>query len=93
MPVAVNCSVYPLFSERIEGVTAMETSAARVTVNVAEPLIAAEVAVIVAVPTPLPVANPSAPIVATEVEDELQLTALVRSCVLPSVYIPTASNC
>lgn len=79
MPVAVNCSVYSLFNEMMEGVTPMETSVAGVTVNVAEPLMATEVAVIVAVPAPLPVANPLAPIVATAVEDEPQLTAPVRS--------------
>jgi hypothetical protein len=52
-----------------------------------------EVAVMVAVPTPVPVANPLLAMVATVAEDELQVTELVRVCVLPSLYVPVAANC
>jgi hypothetical protein len=52
-----------------------------------------EVAVMVELPTPVPVATPVLTIVATVVKDELQLTALVRVCVLPSLYVPVAVNC
>jgi hypothetical protein len=44
-----------------------------------------EVAVMVALPTPAPVAKPALAIVATAGKDELQVTALVRFCVLPSL--------
>jgi hypothetical protein len=59
----------------------------------ADALIDPEVALIVALPTPVPVANPPLAIVATAFADELQLTVLVRVCVLPSLYVPVAANC
>jgi hypothetical protein len=70
--------------DALAGVTAMETSTACPTLSVAEPLIKPDVAVIVTVPIPSPMANPLPPMLAT-VEDELQLTELVRSCALPSL--------
>jgi len=39
----------------------------------------------VALPTPVPVANPVLAMVAVVLEEELQLTALVRFWVLPSL--------
>lgn len=59
----------------------------------AEAVIEPALAVIVAVPMPAPVANPVPPMVATKIEDELQLAALVRSWRLPSLYVPVAVNC
>jgi hypothetical protein len=59
----------------------------------------ASVAVIVVVPSPTgwAVARPSDPdallIVAIFSSDELQVTVVVRSCVLLSVYVPVAVNC
>ncbi len=41
----------------------------------------------------MPVASPVLLIVATLVFDELQVTELVRSPVLPSVNVPVAMNC
>ena len=73
--------------------TAIDTSTAGVTVRPVDPLIEPEVAEIVALPTPAPVANPVPLIVATAVLDEPQLTELVRFCVLPSLYVPVAVNC
>jgi hypothetical protein len=77
----------------LAGVTAIETSAAGLTVSVAVPLIEPEEAVIVDVPTLTLVARPPAAIVATEVVDEPQVAVLVRFCVLPSLYVPVAVNC
>jgi hypothetical protein len=39
------------------------------------------------------VAEPPLPIVATVAGDALQFTVAVRSCVLPSLYVPLAVNC
>jgi hypothetical protein len=58
----------------LAGATAIETSVAEVTVSDAVPLTPPELAVIVDVPVPTPVASPFASIVATEFEEELQLT-------------------
>jgi hypothetical protein len=80
----------------VPGVTAMLTSVASVTVSVVEPAIieTGMVAVIVAVPIPSPLATPSLPealeTLAIEPDDVDQLTVFVRSCVLPSVYVPVA---
>jgi hypothetical protein len=60
---------------------------------VAEAAIEPEVAVMVALPTPAPVANPLSAMVAIAVEEEFQLTEAVRSCVLLSLYVPVAVNC
>src|SRR6266852_660453 len=46
----------------------------------------------VLLPVPTPVATPAAVIVAAAVFEELQLTVLVRFCVLPSLYVPVALN-
>jgi hypothetical protein len=50
VPVAVNCCVYPFATDAVPGVTAIEVNTAAVTVNVAEPLVVPDAAVIVAVP-------------------------------------------
>ena len=58
VPVAVSCCVVPSAIEGSEGVTAIETRTALVTVRVVFPLIDPEVAVIVAMPVVMLVANP-----------------------------------
>ncbi len=78
VPVAVNCWVEPAPIEAVPGVTAMELNTAAVTVNVADPLIVPDVAVIVAVPCAMLVASPPLLTVATEVADEVQVALLVR---------------
>jgi hypothetical protein len=78
VPVAVNCCVAPLVIDGLAGVTAIDCSVAAVTVSTVEPLIEDDVAVIVEVPTPAPVASPAALIVAVEVVPELHVTVLVR---------------
>ena len=45
------------------------------------------------VPVVIPVASPAAVIVATDVVDEVQVTWLVRFCMLESEYVPVAVNC
>jgi hypothetical protein len=54
----VNCCLFPAATDAVVGVTAIEVNAAAVTVNVADPLIVPEVAVIVAVPAATLVAKP-----------------------------------
>jgi hypothetical protein len=72
----------------------MDCSVAAVTVSVAELLVTApDVALIVVLPTPAPVAKPVALIVATVVADELHVALFVRFCVLPSLNVPVAVNC
>jgi hypothetical protein len=83
--VATKGNVVPRANAGFAGVTASEIKAGWPTINVAEAVIDPELAVIVDEPTPSPVASPPLTIVATDVEDEFQLTALVRSCVLPSL--------
>ena len=56
----------------------MELNTAAVTVNVADPLIVPEVAVIVAVPCATLVANPPLLTVATEVAEDVQVALVVR---------------
>jgi hypothetical protein len=66
----------------------MDTSVAGVTVRVVEPDILPDVAVIVVEPVATGVANPLKPaallMVATAAADELQVTAVVRFCVVLS---------
>ena len=62
----------------------MDTSVA-VTDRFVEPLIEPDAAEIVAVPVPAAVASPALVIVATAVLVELQVTELVRFCVLLSL--------
>jgi len=52
---------------------------------VAEAVIEPELAVMLALPTPVPVANPVLAMVAVLLEEELQLTVPVRFWVLPSL--------
>jgi hypothetical protein len=73
----------------VEGVIAMDTKAAGVTVRVPVPDIEPEVAVIVAVPVPVDVASPTVAgtmlMVATVPSDEVHCTELVSICVVPSL--------
>jgi len=93
VPVAVNCSDVPFAIERFGAVTAIETSAAGVTVRFADPLTAPDTALILLVPTPAAVTNPPAVIVATPAVCELQVTEPVRFCVELSENVPVAVNC
>jgi hypothetical protein len=97
VPVAVNCCVVPRAIAGLCGLIAIETSAAGFTTSVADPLTEPELMPIVVVPVPTEVANPAVPVlllmVATVAAVELQWPVWVRSCMLPSVYVPVAVNC
>lgn len=67
------------------GVTWMEIKFAGTTVSVLVSLNAPTVAVMVVVPAATVVARPVLSTVATEVAEELHVTALLRSCEEPSV--------
>ena len=79
--------------EGFAGVTAIDCSVAAVTVSKVEPLSDDDVAVIVELPTPAPVARPAALIVAMVVVPEVQVTLDVTFCVVPSLNVPVAVNC
>jgi len=70
VPVAVKAMVRPTGIEGSEGVTAMETSVAGVTVAVVFPEIAPTVAVITEVPGLMVVTRPEGAMVANELWDE-----------------------
>jgi hypothetical protein len=75
----------PSANDGFAGVTPSDTRTGCPTFSVADPVIDPEVAVMVALPIPLPVPSPVLTILAMLIADELQLTLLVRSCVLPSL--------
>ena len=95
--MAVNCLVVPLTMLGLVGLTAMDMSVAEVTVNVVDPDILPDVAVIVVEPVVTEEAKPLEPaallMAATPVADEFQVTAVVRSWVVLSEYVPVAVNC
>ncbi len=97
VPVAVKCTVPPTDTVGLAGVIAREVRTAGFTVSVVDADTAPDVAVIVVVPAATDVAMPFEPAalltVATELLEELQVTAAVRFCVEPSEYVPVAVNC
>jgi hypothetical protein len=93
VPVAVNCWIVPGASEGVDGVMAIETSDAAVTVNAVDPLTEPEVAEMVAPPCTTLTANPALLIVAVAGAFDDQVAVLVRFWVLASVNVPVAVNC
>jgi len=93
VPVAVNCWVAPTDRLGLDGVTAMDDRVAEVTVRVVFPEIVPEVAVMVVTPVVRAVARPLLLTVAIVVSEELQVTCVVISWVVPSAYVPVAVNC
>jgi hypothetical protein len=75
------------------GLTAIDTSFAGVTVSVVDPAIPPKLAVIVEIPTAKDVVRPVELHKATLEFEVFHVTAFVRSCVLPSEYVPVALNC
>ena len=61
VPVAVNCSVSPLATLGLAGVTAIDCKTAALTVSTVEPTTPLSVALIVEVPSDTPVARPCDP--------------------------------
>jgi len=92
VPVATKRCVRPICTVAAAGVTAIDVNVAAVTVKVAEPALAPEVAVIVAVPADTPVATPDDATVATTSVPELHVTALLMSKVVPSEKVPVATT-
>jgi len=93
VPVAVNCWVAPTDRLGLDGVTAMDDRVAEFTVRVVFPEIVPEVAVMVVTPVVRAVARPLLLTVAIVVSEELQVTCVVISWVVPSAYVPVAVNC
>ena len=98
--MALNCSVCPTIAENVVGATAMDaTLTARFAVAVSlveilvKPvLVEVKVAVMVVSPSPAAVAVPEAAMEATEVAEDVQVTWVVRSVVVPSDRVPVAVN-
>jgi hypothetical protein len=86
VPVSASWLVEPLMTMGAAGVTAMETSVAGVTVNIAVPEMLPEVAVMVVEPTvkavAVPMVDPVVLMVATVVLDDAQVTVLVMTFVV-----------
>lgn len=74
------------------GVTAIEIRTT-FTVRFADPVTFPSFALMVQEPVAFAVTIPPAAIAATLVRDELQVAVLVRSFVLPSLYVPMAVIC
>ncbi len=89
----MNCCFAPWEIDGLDGVTAIDTSVAGVTVSVVEPDMLPDDALIVVVPAATVAAKPELFIVAMPVFDELQVTAVVRFCVVLSENVPVAANC
>src|SRR6266581_3693322 len=85
VPVAVNCRVVPFAILGVVGVTVIVDRVAAVTVSVVFPETPPKVAVIVVVPAATDVARPAPSIVAKAVFEELQVTWVVKSCVVLSL--------
>jgi hypothetical protein len=94
-PVAVKYTGAPRTTNAFEGVTAIETTldGPGPTVRTVAELTDFEVAPILLSPCATPVAIPEPLIVATAVFEDVQLTELVRSCLLPSLNVPSAVKC
>ena len=95
--MAVKRCVEPSAMLGLDGVTAIDTRVAGVTVSVVEPETLPDAAVIVVEPAVTEVASPLEPaallIVATPVDDVLHVTEVDRSCVVLSEYVPVAVKC
>jgi len=94
VPIAVYCWLVPNAIDPSAGVTPNDTSAAALTVSWVVPLIAPDVAVMLAVPVPSLLTNPGVVllIAPTVVVSELHCTVAVMSWVLLSVNVPVAVN-
>jgi hypothetical protein len=93
VPVALYCCDVPSAMAAVAGLTAIDIRTGAVTVKVVEPAIDPEVAVIVAAPCLMLVANPPLLTLATPGTLEVHVTELVKFCVVPSLYVPVAVNC
>ena len=93
VPVAVNWIVFPSATDGVVGVTAIETSAAGVTLRLVEAEMLPRVAEMVVDCPPLtPVARPIVLIVAAVVLDDAHVTEPVTFCEDPFENFPVAMN-
>ncbi len=72
--MAVNCCIAPWAIEKLDGVTAIETNVAEVTVSVVDPAMLPDDAETAVEPAAVEVASPELLIAATFGLDELQIT-------------------
>ena len=96
IPVAVSCRLVLMAMDGFTGVMVSDikvTITPRLVAPVTGPSTVLNVAEIMELPLPWPSASPLELIVATVVFDELQVTRLLRSLVLPSLKVPIAVNC
>jgi len=93
VPVAVNRWGTPAGMLRLGDVTARDNRVAEFTVRIVLSEILPMVAVMFVVPTETLMARPVLSIVATDVSDELQVTCVVMSLLVPLEYVPVAVNC
>jgi hypothetical protein len=93
VPVAANCWVLPGGIVALAGVTTIEVSCGGVTVSVVLPEMLPEMAMMIVEPVPTLLAKPAVLMVATVVTEEFHVAEEVRFCVLPSMYVPVATNC
>lgn len=84
-PTALNCSVVPTAIDGFDGPTEMDTRCAGTTVKTLVSLNEPTVAVIVVEPAPTVAASPVVSTLATDGEEEFQLTPLLKSALVPSV--------
>jgi hypothetical protein len=93
IPVAVNCSFALRDMEALGAVIAIDCSVGAVMVSATMLEVTPFcVAMMLLEPTPVPVARPTALIVAAAAFDELQVAELVKFWVVPSLNLPVAVN-
>jgi|SRR5690242_15776995 hypothetical protein len=92
VPVAISCTVVPGAMVELAGVIAIDTSAGAI-VRLNEPVTVPFLALITTGPLALAVSMPPAVMSTLFGFEEIQLTALVRSCELPALKVPVAFNC
>ena len=83
--------MFPAAIDAVAGVTAIETKTAGVTVSVTPGEVTPpRLAVIVVGPAAIPVATPEELIVAVAVLEDVQVTPLVKFCVVELLNVPVA---
>jgi hypothetical protein len=92
-PVAASVALYAASTVPAGREDVVMLSGSTCAVSVVLPLTPPKVAEMVVVPAAAVVARPVAPIVATFAFEEVQVTCVVRSCVVASEYVPVAVNC
>src|SRR5205085_185842 len=97
MPIAVNWVSVPLAIVESAGVTEIDSRTAAVTDSGVEPTTAPLVAVTLTEPTASVDTRPCEPAVfetvAIAADDVPHVAVVVSTCVVPSVYVPVATNC